>query len=85
MVQLDRREHDAALATLAELSRFVPLDLPLPLSRFEIERPLGLSMFGMVFLCREMVTGRRVVVKSPPESPPGRLPPLHEADILRRV
>ena len=85
MVQLDRRENVAAVQTLAELGRFAPLDLPLPLDRFEIERPLGLSLFGMVFLCREIATGRRVVLKSPPESPPARLPPLHEAEILRLV
>jgi serine/threonine protein kinase len=85
MVQLDRRENGQAMRTLAELARCAPLDLPLPLARFQIERPLGLSMFGMVFLCREQASGKRVVVKSPPESPPGRLPALHEAEILRRV
>lgn len=85
MIQLDRRESAAALRTLADLARCAPLDLPLPLDRYEIERPLGLSLFGMVFLCREVATGRRVVVKSPPETPPAHLPPLHEADILRRV
>jgi serine/threonine protein kinase len=85
MVQLDRRENGLAMQTLASLAACSPLDLPLPLDRFEIERPLGLSMFGMVFLCRERATGRRVVVKSPPESPPGRLPALHEVEILRRA
>jgi hypothetical protein len=85
MIQLDRREHAGALGTLGDLARFAPHDLPLPLDRIEIERPLGLSMFGMVFLCRELATGRRVVVKSPPETLPARMPPLHEADILRCV
>ncbi|MCI0358563.1 MAG: serine/threonine protein kinase [Planctomycetaceae bacterium] len=85
MVQLDRRENGAAARTIADLAQFAPHDLPLPLARFEIERPLGFSMFGMVFLCREIATGRRVVVKSPPESPPGRLQPLREAEILLRV
>jgi len=85
MIQLDRREHAAALRTLSELARFAPLEVPLPLDRFQIERPLGLSMFGMVFLCREIAAGRHVVVKSPPETMPARLPPLHEAEILRRV
>lgn len=85
MIQLDRRENAAVIETLGALARTAPLDLPLPLDRFVIERPLGLSMFGMVFLCREKVSGRRVVVKSPPDSLPGRFPPHHEADILRRV
>ena len=85
MVQLDRRENALAMQTIGRLAACSPLDAPLPLDRFEIERPLGLSMFGMVFLCRERASGRRVVVKSPPEAPPGRLPALHEAEILRRV
>ncbi|MEX2174347.1 MAG: serine/threonine-protein kinase [Pirellulaceae bacterium] len=84
LVQLDRRDNAGALGTLAELARCAPLDMPLPADRYEIERPLGLSTFGMVFLCRELDTGRRVVVKSPPDSLPGKLPVLHEADILRR-
>src|SRR5262245_16784682 len=85
MVQLDRRENGAVARTIGELAKCAPNDLPLPLARFEIIRPLGLSMFGMVFLCKEIATGRRVVVKSPPESPPGRLAPLRETEILRRL
>lgn len=85
MVQLDRRENEAALATLADLGRFAPLDMPLPADRFRIERPLGLSTFGATYLCRELSSGRRVVVKSPPELLPGRMNPLHEAEILAKA
>jgi hypothetical protein len=85
LVQLDRRENEAALATLADLARFAPLDMPLPIGRFQIERPLGVGPFGATYLCRDRATGRRVVVKSPPESPPGRISPLHEAELLARA
>ncbi len=85
LVQLDRRENEAALATLADLARFAPLDMPLPVDRFRIERPLGLSTFGATYLCRNLASGRRVVVKSPPDSLPGKINPLHEAEILARV
>ena len=85
LVQLDRRENEAALATLADLARFAPLDMPLPVDRFRIEHPLGLSTFGATYLCRNLASGRRVVVKSPPDSPPGRLSPLHEAELLARA
>jgi hypothetical protein len=85
LVQLDRREHESALATLADLARFAPLEMPLPIDRYRIERPLGLSTFGATYLCREVSTDRRVVVKSPPDSLPGRISPLHEAELLARV
>jgi hypothetical protein len=85
LVQLDRRENEAAVATLADLARYAPLDLPLPIDRFRIERPLGLSTFGATYLCRNLATGGRVVVKAPPDSLPGRMSPLHEAKILARA
>jgi serine/threonine protein kinase len=85
MVQLDRRENAAALATLELLARFAPHDMPLPADRYEIERALGLSAFGATYLCRDRATGRRVVVKSPPDAPPGRFGAHHEAAILARA
>ena len=85
MVQLDRRENAAAVATLASLARFAPHEMPLPADLYEIERALGLSAFGATYLCRERATGRRVVVKSPPDAPPGRFGAHHEATILTRA
>jgi hypothetical protein len=85
LVQLDRRENEAALATLTDLARFAPLDMPVPVDQFCIERPLGLSTFGATYLCRDLATGQRVVVKAPPESLPGRIGPHHEADLLARA
>jgi hypothetical protein len=85
MMQLDRRENAAALGTLAELARIAPHDMPLPTDRYEIERALGLSAFGATYLCRERESGRRVVVKSPPDTPPGRIGVHHEAAILARA
>jgi hypothetical protein len=82
LLQVDRREYPSAVATLADLARFAPRELPLPLDRYEVEQPLGLGPFGLVLLCRDRLDERRVVVKSPAETPPGGRGPLVEAEIL---
>ena len=52
-------------ATLVELHRPAPVDGPMRLAgRYEVERLLGASASGRVFLARDTLSGRTVAVKS---------------------
>jgi serine/threonine protein kinase len=65
LAALERRDWGTALSQFLEATRLDPVRFALfPLDRYEPERILGAGGFGIVFQCRNRLSGARLVVKS---------------------
>lgn len=62
---VEQRDWDAALRFLLKAAELDPQHYePFPLGKFTVERILGAGGFGVAFLCRNRLSGSRVVIKS---------------------
>src|SRR5205807_897227 len=62
---LEQRHWDRALAEMKQAMALDPAHFaPFPLAKYEPERVLGAGGFGAAFLCRNRISGGRVVIKT---------------------
>lgn len=64
LLALAAHDWDAALAALELLAAAAPLETPFPVERFTPQRVLGTGGFAELYLCRELASDERVVVKA---------------------